>query len=49
MVMDQGRIVETGTHAELLQQQGIYAHLWKLQQEEQRKLAQKEDSRLHAI
>lgn len=28
VVMDQGHIVEQGTHAELIQQGGIYAHLW---------------------
>jgi len=35
MVMEQGRIVEQGCHAELLALKGIYAHLWTLQQEEQ--------------
>lgn len=31
VVMDQGRIVETGTHAELLAQGGLYADLYALQ------------------
>jgi ATP-binding cassette subfamily B protein len=30
-VMDQGEIVETGTHEELLAQNGIYRNLWDLQ------------------
>uniref|UniRef100_E6QTD8 Iron-sulfur clusters transporter ATM1 n=1 Tax=mine drainage metagenome TaxID=410659 RepID=E6QTD8_9ZZZZ len=34
LVMAQGEIVETGTHKALLVQNGLYAHLWSLQQEE---------------
>jgi ATP-binding cassette subfamily B protein len=34
LVMDQGRIVERGTHRTLLQAAGLYARMWALQQEE---------------
>lgn len=30
-VMEQGRLVEQGRHEELLEQQGIYANLWRVQ------------------
>lgn len=34
LVMDHGRIVESGTHRELLERNGLYAHMWALQQQE---------------
>lgn len=33
LVLSQGRVVERGTHASLLSQQGLYARMWKIQQE----------------
>lgn len=35
LVMDQGRIIERGTHAQLLEINGAYAHMWELQQQEE--------------
>ncbi len=34
LVMDAGRIVERGSHAQLLDLQGHYAQMWRLQQQE---------------
>ena len=35
LVLDQGRIVERGTHRGLLEQDGAYAQMWALQQQEE--------------
>lgn len=32
LVLEQGTLLEEGTHAELLEKQGLYANLWRLQQ-----------------
>ncbi len=36
LVMDEGRIIEEGSHQALLQQGGVYAQMWQLQLEEKR-------------
>jgi ATP-binding cassette subfamily B protein len=35
IVLDQGRVIERGTHADLLAAQGRYAHMWSLQQSQE--------------
>jgi ATP-binding cassette subfamily B protein len=35
LVMEQGRIIERGTHRNLLEKQGMYAQMWALQQQEE--------------
>ncbi|MFZ6659070.1 ABCB family ABC transporter ATP-binding protein/permease [Undibacterium sp. TJN19] len=42
LVMDQGRIVERGTHQALLEQQGAYAQMWERQQNSQADQADEE-------
>ena len=32
IVMDEGRLAESGTHAELLTKSGIYSHFWQIRQ-----------------
>jgi ATP-binding cassette, subfamily B, heavy metal transporter len=42
LVMDHGRIVERGTHAQLLLRGGAYAQMWALQQREEAKRREQE-------
>ena len=45
LVMEQGRIVESGTHKLLLDSGGVYSNMWELQQKEQgEKLQHQRDS-----
>ncbi len=43
IVLDQGRIVEQGTHQQLLDQAGLYANLWKMQLDEESALTHSQD------
>jgi ABC-type multidrug transport system fused ATPase/permease subunit len=36
LVLDAGRIVERGSHQGLLTAAGVYAQMWRLQQQEER-------------
>ena len=38
LVLDKGRIVEQGQHAELLENKGMYAALWQMQQAEENRI-----------
>jgi ATP-binding cassette subfamily B protein len=44
IVLDKGQIVEQGNHQQLLEKQGLYAHLWQLQQEEEKMLANESEN-----
>jgi len=46
LVLDKGRVIEQGSHQELLAQQGRYAHMWELQQQEEAGKLERGDSGL---
>jgi ATP-binding cassette subfamily B protein len=35
LVLDSGRIIERGSHRQLLERGGVYAQMWALQQQEE--------------
>jgi len=38
LVIEKGRVVERGSHANLLAAHGVYSRMWRLQQDEERRL-----------
>ncbi|MBY0577735.1 MAG: ABC transporter ATP-binding protein/permease [Burkholderiales bacterium] len=46
LVMDKGRIIEQGSHRELLDRNGTYAHMWALQQQEEEKISEPADNQV---
>jgi ATP-binding cassette, subfamily B, heavy metal transporter len=44
LVLDHGRIVERGTHVALLAANGVYARMWRLQQDERRSASPAQDA-----
>jgi ATP-binding cassette subfamily B protein len=49
LVLDEGRVVETGTHRELLARHGLYSKLWEAQKREQDESASKLEPVLEAV
>lgn len=49
LVMEKGHIKERGTHQELLGQNGIYAHMWELQQEARKHEEQSEPQTVYPV
>ena len=43
LVMDKGRIIERGSHQELLAARGFYFHMWELQEQEEQSRAHQAD------
>jgi ABC-type transport system involved in Fe-S cluster assembly fused permease/ATPase subunit len=49
LVMEAGRIIERGSHRELLEQEGVYANMWALQQQEEQARAETPELALHVV
>lgn len=46
LVMERGRIAERGSHMDLLQRNGLYARLWRLQQRAEKSVPEKKPSHI---
>ena len=46
LVMERGRIAERGSHMDLLQRNGLYARLWRLQQRTEKNVPEKKPSHI---
>jgi ATP-binding cassette subfamily B protein len=49
LVLEAGRIVERGRHAELLERDGLYSRMWALQEQERELLLRKRRARLEPV
>jgi len=49
LVMEAGRIIERGSHRDLLERRGAYAHMWELQQQEEAERANEREVPQRAV
>lgn len=49
LVLDNGRLVQQGTHSELINQQGLYKRIWAIQNSLEEDLAKEQEERQHEL